>query len=345
MAIDDVVFQTTGLTQAAGDKYYAVNAGFLIIQPGEPVSVSGTNTSSAPTQYAYSLYNSSVSASYQTGTAKPVVGTDLICGIAQEVSTQSTSSSGATGYVHVTSLVPGMQYRSRFSLHKVFTFTANFTTTSYTFTSVSSTVGLVVGQAILDNTNASYIPNGTVITSINSASSTITVSQLPVTASTGDTIQVYAPALSFVAATSTASTTVTPSGGTAQTNGLLANQVVTDSTTAANIPAGTTISTVTAGTSITLSANATATHAADVLIATLLTTDGQTVTQAQYNALVNCQATFELYVNPLDGKSHYHILPNTVASINNGLVIRYLDVVKYPGQVAFEIRNQVSDTN
>ena len=342
MAIDDIVTQTNGLVQAVGDKYYQVQGGFIQILPGELVQVAGNQTGTYPTKYAYSLYNSTVSTQYVTGFTKPLIGTDLIVGVAQSNSTQSTTSGGADGNVQVTPLIPGVIYRSRFSLHKAFTFTGNLTSGSQTISSVSSVVGLVVGQTIGDNSTAANIPVGTVISSIGTTS--ITISQPAGGTATADVIQVYAPAMLFTGSLATGTATVST---LSSLNGFVGgtSQVIFDSTSATNLVA-TTLTTI--GTStLTLSGNSTASATGDTLVATLVTTDGQTVTQAQYNALVNQAALVESYLSPLDGKYHMHVLPSTQLNSSkdtNGLIIRYLDVVKYPGQIAFELRQQLSDS-
>lgn len=66
---------------------------------------------------------------------------------------------------------------------------------SSTAITVSSASGLVVGMAISDTTNPTYIPSGTVITAINGT--TVTISQATTHAGTTDTLSIGIPAQTY----------------------------------------------------------------------------------------------------------------------------------------------------
>ena len=140
-------------------------------------------------------------------------------------------------------------------LVQIINFTGTLTTGSASITAISSTTGLVAGESI----TGPGIPAGTTIQTVNTSNASMTLSA-PATASGSQSLTATAVQDSTTAFPQPVVFTGTLTSGTASvtdigsTTGLVAGQIVSGT----GIPSGTTILTVNNSTTITLSANATA---------------------------------------------------------------------------------------
>lgn len=328
MALNDIQFLDAGELGTNASLPYRVQAGSVIINPGEPVSrVIGAN-------YVNTLYDTSASSTVTSGATKPVVATDYIVGIGMS---SSSNTATADGGVDIQPLATDVVYSAAPYLGNAFTFTGNLTSGSSIVSNISSFTGLIVGQLV----TGSNIATGSIIASLNSAGSTITLSQNATGNGTAGTFTVNAPVMNFTGTLATGVTTITSLSSIP--GGLISGQVITDITSAARITTGTTISTV-GSTTVTMSATAVSSGTTDTLRVALLTSNGFNLTQAQYNVLVGSTALIAAYTNPITSLNTFALFPSTT-STSNGCIIQWSDVTKLPGRIAFSMRGALSDNS